>query len=149
MSANLLHVNAAELLREPGLRRHLAVVVDPNELDAAHGAIDGDVVADLALVSTLDDIELVGTINVPWRGECRRCLRPLTETVVVDVDERYAEPPAQHDDAFPIRSRPDRSGSDGARARLVGGRRSAAVPGRLPWAVPDVRRRPERRRVRV
>jgi uncharacterized protein len=102
MSAKPLHVNAAELLREPGLRRNLAVVVDPTELDAAHGAIDGDVVAELELVSTLDDIELIGTITVPWRGECRRCLRPLAETIVVDVDERYTEPPAQHDDAFPI-----------------------------------------------
>ena len=39
---------------------------------------------------------------MPWQGECRRCLRPLDETLVVDVDERYAELPAEHDDAFPI-----------------------------------------------
>jgi uncharacterized protein len=102
MSANQLHVNAAELLREPGLRRHVSAVVEPTEVDAAHDAIAGDVTAKFELVSTLDDIELVGTIEVPWHGLCRRCLRPLAETIVVEVDERYADQPAVHDDAFPI-----------------------------------------------
>jgi uncharacterized protein len=102
MPANQLHVNAAELLREPGLRRHVSVVVAPADIDAAHEAIDGEVVADLELVSTLDDIALAGTITVPWRGQCRRCLRPVAEALVVDVDERYAELPTEHDDAFPI-----------------------------------------------
>jgi uncharacterized protein len=102
MSANQLHVNAAELLREPGLRRHVSAVLEPTEVEAAHDAIAGDVTADLELVSTLDDIELSGTIELPWRGECRRCLRPLAETIVVDVEERYAEQPEEHGDAFPI-----------------------------------------------
>ena len=39
---------------------------------------------------------------MPWQGNCRRCLRPFTETLVVEVDERYAEQPAEHDEAFPI-----------------------------------------------
>ena len=102
MSANQLHVNAAELLREPGLRRHVSAVVEPTEVEAAHDAIAGDVTAEFELVSTLDDIELVGTIEVPWQGQCRRCLRSLAEAIVIEVDERYAEQPAKHDDAFPI-----------------------------------------------
>jgi uncharacterized protein len=102
MSANQLHVNAAELLREPGLHRQVDVTVAAASIDAEHEAIDGDVSADLELVSTLDDIALSGTVRVPWRGSCRRCLRPLAEAIVVDVDERYAERPAVHDDAFPI-----------------------------------------------
>ena len=53
MSANQLHVNAAELLREPGLHRHIEVIVAPRSIDAEHEAIDGDVSADLELVSTL------------------------------------------------------------------------------------------------
>jgi uncharacterized protein len=102
MAANQLHVNAAELLREPGLRRHVATVVSPATIVADHPAVAGDVTVDLELVSTIDDIALTGTIEVPWRGECRRCLRPLDETLAVDVEERYAERPAEHDDAFPI-----------------------------------------------
>ena len=102
MSANQLHVNAAELLREPGLRRRLSAVIEPADIDAVHEAIAGDVSAELELVSTIDDIALRGTIEVPWQGQCRRCLRPLVETIVVEVDERYADQPAEQDDAFPI-----------------------------------------------
>lgn len=102
MSANQLRVNAAELLREPGLRRHVSVKIAPGDVDAQHPAIAGELTAELDLVSTLDDIALSGTIEMPWRGECRRCARPLAEAVVVEVDERYADQPAEHDDAFPI-----------------------------------------------
>jgi uncharacterized protein len=102
MSANQLHVNASELLREPGLRRHVEVTAPPASIDAEHPAIDGDVSADLELVSTLDDIALSGTVRVPWRGSCRRCLRPLAELIVVGVDERYAARPAEDDEAFPV-----------------------------------------------
>jgi uncharacterized protein len=102
MSANVLHVNAAELLREPGLRRHVSAVVAPADVDAVHESISGEITVEVELESTLDDIAVVGTIAVPWEGQCRRCLRPLAERIVVDVDERYAEQPAAHDDAFPI-----------------------------------------------
>jgi uncharacterized protein len=102
MAANQLHVNAAELLREPGLRRHVTTVVGAATIWADHPAVAGDVTIDVEVVSTIDDIALTGTIEVPWQGECRRCLRPFREMLVVDVEERYAERPAEHDDAFPI-----------------------------------------------
>jgi uncharacterized protein len=102
MAANQLHVNAAELLREPGLHRHVSTVVTPADIGADHPAVAGDIAVELELVSTLDDIALTGTIKVPWHGECRRCLRPLDEMVADHVDERYAERLAEHDDAFPI-----------------------------------------------
>ena len=102
MPATSLRVNAAELSREPGLRRHVSAVVAPSDVDAAHEAIAGDIEAELLIESTLDDLWVTGTIAVPWQGSCRRCLEALGETILVDVDERYAEQPAEHDDAFPI-----------------------------------------------
>jgi uncharacterized protein len=102
MAASRLRVNAAELLREPGLRRNVSVEVAPLDVDAIDDAITGELAVELQLASTLDDLAVTGTIEVPWQGECRRCLRPLAETLVVEVDERYAEHPAEHDDAFPI-----------------------------------------------
>ncbi len=102
MAASVLRVNAAELLREPGLRRTVSASMTPSDVDALDDAIAGDLTVNIELVSTIDDIGLTGTIEVPWTGTCRRCLRPLDETLVVDVDERYAEQPAEHDDAFPI-----------------------------------------------
>lgn len=102
-----LLVNAAELLRDPGNRKHVSDVVPPADIDAESPAITGDVAVEVDLESTVDDIGLSGTIGVPWTGHCRRCLKPLTETLTIDVAERYAEAsengsfgPA--DDAFPI-----------------------------------------------
>ncbi|MGH9269097.1 MAG: hypothetical protein ACRD0D_13105, partial [Acidimicrobiales bacterium] len=94
MSARHLHVNAAELLREPGTRRHVAVVVPPADVGAEHEAVTGDITVEADLESTLDDVGLVGTITVPWHGQCRRCLRPITEALLIEVDERYADDPA-------------------------------------------------------
>ena len=102
MSANQLRINAAELLREPGLRRHVSATIVPVDVDAVHPTIGGDVAVEVELVSTLDDIALTGTIEIPWHGECRRCARPFAEPIVVEVDERYAEQPSEHDDAFAI-----------------------------------------------
>jgi uncharacterized protein len=102
MAASLLRVNAAELLREPGLRRTVAVEIPPLDVGALDDAVAGDLTVNIDLVSTVDDIGLTGTIEVPWNGNCRRCLRALAETLVVEVDERYAEHSAEHDDAFPI-----------------------------------------------
>ena len=97
-----LLVNAAELLRDPGTRKHISDVVQPADIDAESPAIIGDVTVEIDMESTVDDIGLSGTISIPWMGHCRRCLKPLTETLSVDVEERYADEPGPDDDAFPI-----------------------------------------------
>lgn len=107
MSARHLVINASELLREPGSRKHVSTVVGTSEIDAQHPAVTGDVTIDVDLESTLDDIGLTGTVHVPWTGQCRRCLRPLSDALTVDVDERYAEAASTPEliddvDAFPI-----------------------------------------------
>lgn len=102
MAGNPLLVNASELLREAGLRRHVSAVVGTADVDAAHDGIVGEIDVDVELESTLDDIALHGTVRVPWRGQCRRCLRPLGDVVTVDVQERYADDPSAHDEAFAI-----------------------------------------------
>jgi len=97
-----LVINATELLRDPGTRKHVVDVVDASEIGAEHATVAGDIAVAIDLESTLDDIGVTGAIEVPWHGHCRRCLKPMTETIVVDVDERYADAPGPGDDAFPI-----------------------------------------------
>jgi DUF177 domain-containing protein len=87
-----LLVNVAELLRQPGLQRHTEACIPLAELDAADPHLSGDVAVDVTLTSTLDDIVVVGRLTVAWSDECRRCLRPLADMLLVDVEERYAEP---------------------------------------------------------
>ena len=43
-----------------------------------------------------------GTIDVPWRGVCRRCLTPLEAVLHVAVRDRYTADPTPDDDAFEI-----------------------------------------------
>jgi DUF177 domain-containing protein len=102
-----LLVNAAELLRQPGSQRHLEVGVPLADVDALDPRLAGDVAVDVTLVSTRDDVVVAGSLTVAWSDECRRCLRPLDEALVVEVEERYAErdPSGQRavePDAFPI-----------------------------------------------
>jgi uncharacterized protein len=85
-----LLVNATELLRQPGLVRHIEAVVPRGDVDAVDDRLGDDIAVFVTLTSTIDDIEVAGTLTVDWADTCRRCLRPLDEVLVVDVDERYA-----------------------------------------------------------
>ena len=96
---NVLLVNATELLREPGSRKHVEAAIPLADVDVAEARLTGDVVVDVTLESTLDDVEVAGTLTVDWTDTCRRCLRDVGGPLVIDVEERYA---AEDPDAFPI-----------------------------------------------
>ena len=83
-----LVVNATELLRQPGSIRDVDTIVSLDELDASDDRLSSDVTVDLRLESTLDDIVVTGILAVEWSDTCRRCLRPLADTLRIAVDER-------------------------------------------------------------
>lgn len=89
-----LLINASELLRQPGAVRRLTTSVPLGDIDVADERISGDVAVDVTLSSSLDDIEVAGTLAVPWSDRCRRCLRPLAASLEIDVHERYVREPA-------------------------------------------------------
>ncbi len=101
--ARPLLVNAAELLRRPGSERILATRLSTAELglDDDRFAADDQVGVDLRLESLTDGIVVVGNIDVPWHGQCRRCLRELAEHEVSLVDELY-QTTVTNPDAFEI-----------------------------------------------
>ena len=90
MGRSALLVNATELLRQPGERRHIDVVVPLADVDVDDPRLSGEIAVDVTLESTLDDIIVTGGLSVDWSDTCRRCLRPLADTIRVSVDERYA-----------------------------------------------------------
>jgi DUF177 domain-containing protein len=107
MGRPALLVNAIELLRQPGISQHLEIAVSLAEVEVVDPRLTGDVAVDLRLTSTIDDIVVTGRLTVAWSDSCRRCLRPIDELLVVDVDERYAEPDPEgrrpvDPEAFPI-----------------------------------------------
>jgi uncharacterized protein len=99
-----LLVNVAELLREPGTQRGVRAEVVADELELDDPRLDAEraVDVDLTLESLTDTVLVVGTVRVPWRGECRRCLTPVAGTTEIVVDERYQRQ-VTDPDAFPIR----------------------------------------------
>jgi uncharacterized protein len=101
MVAPLL-VNATELLRQPGTRRRIDVTVPRADIGIDDDRLSGDVTVAVDLESSLDDIVVSGQLSVAWSDECRRCLRPLSGDLDVDIEERYAVHPDAVDDAFPI-----------------------------------------------
>jgi uncharacterized protein len=97
--ANVLLINATELLREPGTRRRVDAAIPLVDVDVHDPRLAGDVAVDVTLASTLDDVEVTGALTVGWSDTCRRCLRAVGGPLVIDVDERYA---VEDPDAFPI-----------------------------------------------
>ena len=98
-----LLVNAVELLRRPGAERTIDVGLTTSELGLADARFtpDDEVKVHLQLESLSDGIVVQGTIDVPWHGVCRRCLRPLSEHTESQVDELY-QSVVTNPDAFEI-----------------------------------------------
>ena len=98
-----LIVNAAELLRRPGTERVIETTLTTAELglDDERFVADELVRVSLKLESMSDGIVVIGEIDVPWHGTCRRCLKVLHEHEVSPVDELY-QSVVSNPDAFEI-----------------------------------------------
>lgn len=107
MAAKRLHrfrLNARELLRQPGLDKAIAETLPAADLGVDDDRISGDVTVDLTALSSIDGISVTGTISMPWRAPCRRCLAEVAGTSVIEVDEVYRDPgdAVADDDSFEI-----------------------------------------------
>ncbi len=89
-----LLINATELLRQPGTVRSVTVAVALADVGVVDDRVSGDVGVDVELVSSLDDIEVEGTLSVAWSDACRRCLQPMSAELEIAVHERYVREPA-------------------------------------------------------
>jgi len=97
-----LRLNARELLRQPGSRKPVAVSLPSSDLGVDDERITGEIEVELVATSTIDGVVVEGTVTMPWRAPCRRCLAEVVGTGVIEVDEVYQDEIADGDDAFPI-----------------------------------------------
>lgn len=101
-----LRLNARELLRQPGLRKTIEVTLPAADLGVDDDRITGEIALDLVATSNLDGIVVAGTLALPWRAPCRRCVAEVIGTTTIEVDELYQDPSDASavlaDDAFPI-----------------------------------------------
>lgn len=87
-----LRLNTVELLRQPGLRRELDLDVTVAELGVDDPRVaDAVVRVELAAESTVDGIVVRGRLLVPCHDQCRRCLRDVSQTHHLEVDELYQD----------------------------------------------------------
>ena len=100
---NPLLVNALEMLRRPGTQKDVELSVPPSALDIDDSRLvpGSDVDVRVCCESLSDGIVVDGRVEVDFRGDCRRCLTPLTGTVSIEVHELY-QVTITDPDAFPI-----------------------------------------------
>ncbi|MGH9157758.1 MAG: YceD family protein [Acidimicrobiales bacterium] len=62
---------------------------------------DGEVLVDVMLESVPGAVVVTGTVEAPWRGECRRCLSEATGRVRIELRELFEEHP-DPDQTYPL-----------------------------------------------
>lgn len=94
-------VNVAPLLRTPGSRQHEHREGVLRDLKVTgSGVPEGSDVAVDVVLESVDGGTLVakGTVQAPWRGECRRCLTEVTDQIEVQVREIFRRDDARAGD---------------------------------------------------
>jgi len=88
-----LVLDTRELPRRPGAMRTVSRVV-PAPADLGLELIrvpkGADLTLDLRMESVSEGVLVSGTASAPVAGECGRCLRPISDSVVVPLQELYA-----------------------------------------------------------
>ena len=97
MARRPLQVGIADLRRRPGSRRRIVESVPLSGLEISTAAVpaDAEIAIDLDLEVLSDGLVATGTIDAPWQGECRRCLRMIDGRSVVEVREIFQPRPVE------------------------------------------------------
>lgn len=101
----MLRIGVTDLLHHPGTRREVrrTVRVGPLTVGSSTVPADTEVEVDVVVESTADPgtLTVTGHLDVPWAGECRRCLGEVGGILRVDVLEVASRHPAD-DEVWPL-----------------------------------------------
>ena len=97
-----LIVNVVELLRWPGTTKDVLATVEVSDFDFADARVaDIPISINLHLESLSNGVAVSGAATAHWQGECRRCLAPISQMMIVDLSELYQAIP-EDPDAYEI-----------------------------------------------
>jgi uncharacterized protein len=90
-------VSVTEIRRRPGTRMPVERTLVADGLGLTDVAIpDGSEIAFHGeLESIHEGVVLTGAADVPWTGECRRCLKELRGTATIEIREVYETKPTE------------------------------------------------------
>lgn len=103
IAGNPFLVNVVELRRVVGNRRRVEFddELDGLALPSVRVRVGSSLHMDLELESMSGGVDVRGTIDGAWDGECRRCLEPVRGELHVDVDEVYEDNPTEGE-TYPV-----------------------------------------------
>jgi uncharacterized protein len=98
-----LRLGVADLRRELGSRRELHRELRIDDLGVVSTRVDpdADVVLDLFVEAFSGGVAVSGSVDVPWTGECRRCLEPVRGTTRQRIQEIFGGAEGD-EDAYPL-----------------------------------------------
>ena len=94
-------IQVSGMLRRPGSRSDWDRSVEMGAIGVTSGRVAGPVRARLELDSLSGGIVVSGRVEVPWAGECRRCLGDVSGVEEVEIKEVF-EPHPTGDDTYPL-----------------------------------------------
>jgi uncharacterized protein len=102
--ARPLLVEVGDLLRRPGTRKPVwrQAEVPGLELSASRVPEGEPVVVDVVLESLSDGVMAYGTVEAPWSGTCRRCLKPASGVARARLRELFERRPTEGE-SYPLR----------------------------------------------
>ena len=95
-------VNVTNILRSGEPRRETRVgPLDDLFVTGSEVPPGSEVEVDLELVPVGHAIDAIGVVRAPWRGNCRRCLKPITRSLAGEVRELFEDHPVEGD-SYPL-----------------------------------------------
>jgi uncharacterized protein len=103
MAHPILRVGVMELRRRPGTQRDVRVSAPIAGLAVTGAQVPDDAPIDVdATLESIDGaITVTGTVRVPWRAECRRCLDTVDGLATVELREVFEVRPVDGE-TYPI-----------------------------------------------
>ena len=98
-----LVLDVKELLEHPGVRRSIAFDAPVPELGAGLVQVPGDVHFDLTLEAIDGGVLVRGRFSGEAAGECRRCLKPVTQRFDLEGAELYRPPSDVWEEGYAIK----------------------------------------------
>jgi uncharacterized protein len=100
--ATPLNVNVVELLRWPGTTKDVLATVEVEDFEFNDERVSNVPISiNVHLESLSNGVSVAGAATATWHGECRRCLTPLSQLMIVDLSELYQQIP-EDPDAYAI-----------------------------------------------